>query len=129
MFIRICQVLFFTHFAKSAADDILLHSLSHFIDVLHILCYRGVVAVTMRLLELDINQCPDTYYVPNAFKDTHKCDKKTSYVSIVISASSFLIMQLCLRNKMVSMMFQHGSVTSSHQNSSCAWSKNRCIEF
>jgi hypothetical protein len=35
----------------------------------------------MRLLELDINQCPDKFYVPNAFKDTHKCDRKTSYVS------------------------------------------------
>lgn len=41
--------------------------------------FKGVVAVTMSLLELDINQCPDKYYVPNAFKDTHKCDKKTSY--------------------------------------------------
>ena len=28
---------------------------------------------------LDIDQCPDKYYVPNAFKDTHKCDEKTSY--------------------------------------------------
>lgn len=41
--------------------------------------FKGVVAVTMDLLQLDINQCPDKYYVPNAFKDTHKCDKKTSY--------------------------------------------------
>ncbi|PSN56367.1 hypothetical protein C0J52_03750 [Blattella germanica] len=41
--------------------------------------FKGVVAVTMNLLQLDINQCPDKYYVPNAFKDTHKCDKKTSY--------------------------------------------------
>lgn len=43
--------------------------------------FRGVVAVTMDLLKLDINQCPDEYHTPNAFKDTHKCDKKTSYVS------------------------------------------------
>lgn len=43
--------------------------------------FRGVVAVTMDLLKLDINQCPDDYYVANAFKDTNKCDKKTSYVS------------------------------------------------
>ncbi|KAL1123171.1 hypothetical protein AAG570_002258 [Ranatra chinensis] len=41
--------------------------------------FKGVVAVTMDLLQLDINQCPDKYYVPNTFKDTHKCDKKTSY--------------------------------------------------
>jgi len=42
---------------------------------------RGAVAVSMELQKLDINQCPDKYYVPNAFKDTHKCDKKSSYVS------------------------------------------------
>nr|CAD7462049.1 unnamed protein product [Timema tahoe] len=41
--------------------------------------YRGVVAVTMDMLQLDINQCPDKYYVPNAFKDTHKCHRKNSY--------------------------------------------------
>jgi hypothetical protein len=40
---------------------------------------RGVVAVTMDLLKLDINQCPDKYYIPNAFKDTHKCDERNSY--------------------------------------------------
>jgi hypothetical protein len=65
------------------------------------LCYRGVVAVTMRLLELDINQCPDKFYVPNAFKDTHKCDKKTSYVSIKFFVLSFFMKQLCMSNKMV----------------------------
>nr|WOZ29507.1 G-protein coupled receptor 158 [Locusta migratoria] len=41
--------------------------------------FKGVVAVTMDLMQLDINQCPDKYYVPNAFKGTHKCDRKTSY--------------------------------------------------
>ncbi|KAJ8959523.1 hypothetical protein NQ314_006260 [Rhamnusium bicolor] len=41
--------------------------------------FKGVVAVTMDLLKLDINQCPDHYYIANAFKDTHKCDQKTSY--------------------------------------------------
>lgn len=35
----------------------------------------------MDLLQLDINQCDDKFYRSNAFKDTHKCDKKTSYVS------------------------------------------------
>lgn len=43
---------------------------------------RGIVAVSMNMLGLDINQCPDDYYVPNAFKNTHKCDEKSSYVSI-----------------------------------------------
>lgn len=35
----------------------------------------------MDLLQLDINQCPDEFYEPNAFKSTNKCDEKTSYVS------------------------------------------------
>lgn len=34
----------------------------------------------MDLLQLDINQCDDVFYAPNAFKNTHKCDRKTSYV-------------------------------------------------
>lgn len=42
---------------------------------------RGVVAVSMDMLQLDINQCEDDFFVPNAFKGTHKCDEKTSYVS------------------------------------------------
>uniref|UniRef100_A0A1Y1KQJ4 GPR158/179 extracellular domain-containing protein n=1 Tax=Photinus pyralis TaxID=7054 RepID=A0A1Y1KQJ4_PHOPY len=41
--------------------------------------FKGVVAVTMDLTKLDINQCPDKAYVPNAFKGTNKCDKKSSY--------------------------------------------------
>ncbi|KAJ8952914.1 hypothetical protein NQ318_006531 [Aromia moschata] len=41
--------------------------------------FKGVVTVTMDLLKLDINQCPDDYWVANAFKDTNKCDQKTSY--------------------------------------------------
>ncbi|KAI4503084.1 hypothetical protein M0802_002128 [Mischocyttarus mexicanus] len=41
--------------------------------------FKGVVAVTMDLLQLDINQCDDKFYRRNAFKNTHKCDKKTSY--------------------------------------------------
>ena len=43
--------------------------------------FKGVVTVTMDLQTLDINQCPGKYHAPNAFKDTHKCDRKTSYVS------------------------------------------------
>ncbi|KYN03563.1 PREDICTED: uncharacterized protein LOC108773343 [Cyphomyrmex costatus] len=41
--------------------------------------FKGIVAVTMDMLQLDLNQCDDKFYKPNAFKDTHKCDKKTSY--------------------------------------------------
>lgn len=41
--------------------------------------FKGIVAVTMDLLQLDINQCDDVFHAPNAFKGTHKCDKKTSY--------------------------------------------------
>lgn len=37
----------------------------------------------MDMLQLDINQCEDDFYVPNAFKGTHKCDEKTSYVSTI----------------------------------------------
>ena len=44
--------------------------------------FKGVVTVTMDLQILDINQCPGKYHTPNAFKETHKCDSKTSYVSI-----------------------------------------------
>ena len=35
----------------------------------------------MDIKMLDIDQCPDKYWIPNAFKDTHKCDDKSSYVS------------------------------------------------
>ncbi|KAK3876401.1 hypothetical protein Pcinc_018813 [Petrolisthes cinctipes] len=41
--------------------------------------FKGAVRVTMELLNLDIVQCPNEYYVQNAFKDTHRCDRKTSY--------------------------------------------------
>lgn len=41
--------------------------------------FKGAVAVSMDIRMLDIDQCPDKYWVPNAFKDTHKCDDKSSY--------------------------------------------------
>lgn len=54
--------------------------------LLFVVCnYRGVVAVSMDMLQMDINQCDDDYFIPNAFKGTHKCDRKTSYVSIFVS--------------------------------------------
>lgn len=40
--------------------------------------FKGVVSVSVRLDELDINQCPDDFHVHNAFKNTHKCDRKST---------------------------------------------------
>ncbi|GIY87594.1 hypothetical protein CEXT_418131 [Caerostris extrusa] len=40
--------------------------------------FKGAVAVNMKLEELDINQCDDDYYVQNAFKGSHKCDRRSS---------------------------------------------------
>lgn len=42
--------------------------------------FKGVVAVTVMLSELDINQCPDynPYSEENIFQDTHKCDRRSS---------------------------------------------------
>lgn len=41
--------------------------------------FKGIVIVNLRLSELDVNQCgADDYYVNNAFKDTHKCDRKST---------------------------------------------------
>ena len=37
----------------------------------------------MDIRMLDIDQCPGKYHTPNGFKDTHKCDDKSSYVSAV----------------------------------------------
>ena len=41
---------------------------------------RGAVAVSMDIRMLDIDQCEDKYWVPNAFKGTHKCHETSSYV-------------------------------------------------
>ena len=43
--------------------------------------FKGAVTVSMEIKKLDISQCPGDYFTPNAFKRTHKCDDKTSYVS------------------------------------------------
>ena len=50
--------------------------------------FKGVVTVTMDLQTLDVNQCPGKYYTPNAFKETNKCDLKTSYVSLWFNISN-----------------------------------------
>ncbi|CAG0883266.1 unnamed protein product [Darwinula stevensoni] len=41
--------------------------------------FMGAVTVAMDIWQMDIDQCPDNYWVPNVFKDSHKCDRKTSY--------------------------------------------------
>ena len=41
--------------------------------------FKGAVAVSMDIKMLDVNQCPNDYHTPNAFKRTHKCDEKSSY--------------------------------------------------
>lgn len=48
----------------------------------------------MDMLQLDINQCDDKFNVPNAFKGTHKCDKKSSYVSSLLLLLLFLFLHL-----------------------------------
>ncbi len=35
--------------------------------------FKGVVTVDVRINEIDINQCPMDYFIPNAFKDTALC--------------------------------------------------------
>ena len=41
--------------------------------------FKGVVVVNLKLGELDVNQCDaEDYHVGNAFKDTHKCDRKST---------------------------------------------------
>ena len=44
--------------------------------------------MSMDIKVLDVNQCPGEYYTPNAFKRTHKCDDKTSYVSILYNCKT-----------------------------------------
>lgn len=52
----------------------------------------------MDLLHLDINQCPDEFYEPNAFKNTNKCDEQSSYVScrrinlIILKLNNFIFL-------------------------------------
>jgi hypothetical protein len=57
---------------------------------------RGAVAVSMDIRMLDIDQCQDKYYVPNAFKETHKCDEISSYVS---STTLKLVIKVKLRTR------------------------------
>lgn len=41
--------------------------------------FSGIVLVNMKLSDLDANQCDSTsYHENNAFRDTHKCDRKST---------------------------------------------------
>lgn len=41
--------------------------------------FKGVVVVNMKLSEIDVNQCDShDYQANNAFRDTHKCDRKST---------------------------------------------------
>uniref|UniRef100_T1IVI8 GPR158/179 extracellular domain-containing protein n=1 Tax=Strigamia maritima TaxID=126957 RepID=T1IVI8_STRMM len=40
--------------------------------------FYGVVTVSSPITKLDINQCSDDYWVQNAFKGTHKCERRSS---------------------------------------------------
>lgn len=45
--------------------------------------FKGVVVVDVQLNQLDINQCPQDYFVPNAFKDTARCHYDTTYCEYI----------------------------------------------
>ncbi|ESO11626.1 hypothetical protein HELRODRAFT_108901 [Helobdella robusta] len=51
--------------------------------------FKGVVTVDVMLNELDINQCPQDYFVPNAFKDTARCHYETTYC-VYIAGKKFI---------------------------------------
>lgn len=41
--------------------------------------FKGIVIVNLKLSNLDVNQCDaEDYHVSNAFKETHKCDRKST---------------------------------------------------
>lgn len=41
--------------------------------------FKGLVIVNLKLSELDVNQCEgEHFHISNAFKDTHKCDRKST---------------------------------------------------
>ena len=46
----------------------------------HKCMHRGVATASIRLTNIEVNQCPQPFYIPNAFKDTAVCDFTTTYV-------------------------------------------------
>ncbi|THD27998.1 Fras1 extracellular matrix protein [Fasciola hepatica] len=51
--------------------------------------FMGVTTVSVRMLSLDINQCPQSFYTPNFFKNTARCDFTSSYVSSMCFTMKF----------------------------------------
>ena len=41
---------------------------------------RGVATASIKLSLLSLTQCPQPFYVPNAFKNTALCDYESTYV-------------------------------------------------
>ncbi|KAL5107187.1 WD repeat-containing protein 7 [Taenia crassiceps] len=41
--------------------------------------FMGVVTISVDLHQLDINQCPQSFYTPNFFKNTARCDFQNTY--------------------------------------------------
>lgn len=46
--------------------------------------FKGVVTVDVKLKELNIEQCPQDYFVPNAFKDTARCHYESTYCEPIL---------------------------------------------
>ncbi|BES92177.1 Fras1 related extracellular matrix protein [Nesidiocoris tenuis] len=59
--------------------------------------FKGVVAVSMDLMQLDINQCPDKYYVPNAFKGLTNDEATSRCVPILGRDSNWRLQCECSR--------------------------------
>ncbi|CDI97105.1 fras1 related extracellular matrix protein [Echinococcus multilocularis] len=50
-----------------------------YLDNRRTLDFMGVVTVSVDLHQLDINQCPQSFYTPNFFKNTARCDFQNTY--------------------------------------------------
>nr|VZI02195.1 unnamed protein product [Spirometra erinaceieuropaei] len=50
-----------------------------FLDNRKTLDFMGVVTVSVHLAHLDLNQCPQSFYTPNFFKNSAVCDFKNTY--------------------------------------------------
>lgn len=57
-------------------------------SIKHKLEFKGVVSVTSLLDKLDINQCSDGQNLRNAFKESHKCERRSS-ICIPIQGRGF----------------------------------------
>eukprot|EP00108_Taenia_solium_P005168 TsM_000329100 transcript=TsM_000329100 gene=TsM_000329100 len=50
--------------------------------------FMGVVTISVDLHQLDINQCPQSFFTPNFFKNTARCDFQNTYVSSLPSSNA-----------------------------------------